>query len=274
MAFSRLKTWVANEVLKSSDLNAEFDNVINNFTPTGMDDISQNVSAMQTSVDPGGIGTESLATNLAGEIQRLRYAIKRLVKRDGSKQWYEAPPLITSSDIATSGVATANIAPGAVTTTELADGSVTKVKQGPVTYAKTGNISLSLNNTQTTQTDVPSSTISITCVGKPVTLRLQSFPGTSGSLIVSNSGGGQCSGTVAFHAQLNAGTMNQIAEIPASNNVGGATSNSVVFPLSSFSYFLDGTVPGTYTFKVSMRCSATTNSSASMINAQFVVYEH
>ena len=35
--FSRVKTWIA-EVLTASDLNAEFDNILNNLLPAGVDD--------------------------------------------------------------------------------------------------------------------------------------------------------------------------------------------------------------------------------------------
>ena len=86
--FSRIKEWVAEEILTASDLNAEFDNIVDNMTPTGLEDASSDVTAMQANTDPGGVGTESLATTLLGEIQRLRYVIKRIV---GGAQWYSTP---------------------------------------------------------------------------------------------------------------------------------------------------------------------------------------
>lgn len=55
---------------------------------TTLDDFSATVAAMQTTVDPGGIGTESLPTDLEGEIKRLRFVINRLA---ATAQWYEAP---------------------------------------------------------------------------------------------------------------------------------------------------------------------------------------
>lgn len=86
--FSRIKTWVSTEDVTYSDLNAEFDNILTNLVPTGVDDYSANVSQMQTTVDPGEVGTESLATTLAGEIARLRFMINEIT---GEDEWYESP---------------------------------------------------------------------------------------------------------------------------------------------------------------------------------------
>ena len=86
--FSRLKIWVKGEKLKFSDLNGEFNNVIQNLLPAKIDDYSVNVSQMQTQTNPGGVGSESLATSLAGELERIRYSINRL---QGTTYWYEDP---------------------------------------------------------------------------------------------------------------------------------------------------------------------------------------
>jgi len=87
--FNRLKTWIS-ETLTASDLNAEFNNILDNFTPTGMDDYSANNTEMQTQVDPGGVGTESRATNLAGEVARLRHQMAEL---KGTTYWYSDTPV-------------------------------------------------------------------------------------------------------------------------------------------------------------------------------------
>lgn len=82
--FSRLKNWIA-EVLTYADLNAEIDNILNNLGPAGVDDYSINVIQMQTTTDPGESASESLATSLAGEIERLRFAIGEI---KGTSLWY------------------------------------------------------------------------------------------------------------------------------------------------------------------------------------------
>lgn len=55
-------------------------------TPAGVDDASVDVTDMQAQVDPGEVGTESLATSLEGEIQRLRAMLAEL---KGTDYWYE-----------------------------------------------------------------------------------------------------------------------------------------------------------------------------------------
>lgn len=86
--FSRVKTWTSTEDVNASDLNEEFDNLLTNFTPAGMDDYSANVSQMQSTADPGEVGSESQATSLAGELQRLRHIISEIT---GEDEWYESP---------------------------------------------------------------------------------------------------------------------------------------------------------------------------------------
>lgn len=92
--FSRLKTWVSTEEVTYSDLNAEFDNVLTNLTAANVDDYSANVSQMQTVADPGEVGSESLATSVAGEIARLRKLIAEIT---GKTHWYESPSNSLSS---------------------------------------------------------------------------------------------------------------------------------------------------------------------------------
>ncbi len=85
---SRIKTWISGETLTASDLNAEFDNILNNLDPDNIEDASANATAMQATADPYPGGSESLATNLRGELQRLRYVLKQVT---GQSQWYIDP---------------------------------------------------------------------------------------------------------------------------------------------------------------------------------------
>lgn len=95
--FSRIKTWNP-EVLTNEDLNAEIDNILNNLGPLGIDDYSTNTALMQTQTDPGEVGSESLATSLAAELARLRFAIAEI---KGETYWY------TSADSSISELASA-----------------------------------------------------------------------------------------------------------------------------------------------------------------------
>ncbi len=94
--FSRLKNWTT-EILTDTDLNAEIDNILNNLGPAGVDDYSSTATQMRIQTSPGALGSESLATSLAGEIERLRYVIQRIIGSSAT-YWYQAP-LTSISDI-------------------------------------------------------------------------------------------------------------------------------------------------------------------------------
>lgn len=81
-------------VLTAAIYNADHQNHIDNQTPQMTDDYSSNATQMQSVVDPGGVGTEVLATSLAGEIERLRFIIKTM---HGGAQWYPGQLLLGSS---------------------------------------------------------------------------------------------------------------------------------------------------------------------------------
>ncbi len=76
-------------ILTANIYNTDHQNHIDNDDFQHMDDYSSNVSQMQSTTNPGGVGTESLATTAAGEIERLRYMIGQVV---GGAQWYSTVP--------------------------------------------------------------------------------------------------------------------------------------------------------------------------------------
>lgn len=92
--YSRVKTWVTKEILTAAALNAEFDNVINNFIPSQMDDYSETTTEMKIQTSPGSLGAESQATSLAGEIERLRYMMDLII---GKTVWYDTPSINLAS---------------------------------------------------------------------------------------------------------------------------------------------------------------------------------
>jgi len=59
-------------------------------TPATYDDFSSTVAQMKSTADPGEVGTESQATALSGELERIRFVIKEIT---GMDQWYETPKL-------------------------------------------------------------------------------------------------------------------------------------------------------------------------------------
>jgi len=84
--FPRVKVWSSLENLTNEDLNAEFDNILDNLDPDGIDDYSVSVAQMKLTTDPGEVGSESQPTSLSGEHERLRFAIKEM---KGTDEWYE-----------------------------------------------------------------------------------------------------------------------------------------------------------------------------------------
>lgn len=80
-------------ILTAAIYNQDHQNHINNMTPDGVDDYSQNLTAMRAATDPGETGSESFATSLAGEIERLRFAIQDIKAYLGlqGSYWYNSP---------------------------------------------------------------------------------------------------------------------------------------------------------------------------------------
>lgn len=91
--FSRLKSRPTGNTISGPDDDAEFDNVINNMTPAGLDDYSLNVAQMQSTADPYPGSVESLATSGAGEFERLRFQFLNLLQGlcPTITQWYHDP---------------------------------------------------------------------------------------------------------------------------------------------------------------------------------------
>lgn len=72
-------------VLTATIYNGDHQNHIDNGVPGQLDDFSVNVGQMQSQVSPGTVGAESFATNLGGELERLRFVIAQM---RNSTYWY------------------------------------------------------------------------------------------------------------------------------------------------------------------------------------------
>jgi len=72
--------------LTAAIYNSDHQNHIDNGVPAQFDDYSTNVAQMQASTNPGEVGSESLPTSLATELERIRFAIREI---KGTAQWYE-----------------------------------------------------------------------------------------------------------------------------------------------------------------------------------------
>jgi hypothetical protein len=257
--FTRVKTWVSNEVLTASDLNGEFNNILNNMDPDGIEDYSNDVSQMQSTADPGGLGTESLASTLAGEIQRLRFAIKRIA---AATQWYVAP----ISNLGTGGIVTASLADEAVTTAKIDDGAVTK----PKLAALGQQISASCGTFTTTSAsfvDVTNLSVSITTTGRPVYFGLIYGGSNSQFLIRAISSESDISGNIAV---LRDATTVFSGEIGVS---GGSSNNLKIRSPVSVINGVDVVAAGTYTYKVRVARIGGITTEVGLNEAKLVVYE-
>lgn len=80
-------------ILTAAIYNQDHQNHINNMTPAGVDDFSATLTEMRSTVDPGETGSESFATSLGGELQRLRFAIQEIKSYLGlaGTYWYNSP---------------------------------------------------------------------------------------------------------------------------------------------------------------------------------------
>jgi len=86
--FSRSKTWSAGETLTAAQLNTEFNNILNNLTPAGIDDESSSNATAQATSDPYPSSVLSKATSLQTEIQQIRYLLAQIT---GNTYWYQDP---------------------------------------------------------------------------------------------------------------------------------------------------------------------------------------
>jgi hypothetical protein len=78
------------EILTADKYNADRQVMVDNAVPPMIDDYSETLAQMQAATDPYPGGAPSLATSLAGELERIRYVLKSL---NPTGQWYEVPTL-------------------------------------------------------------------------------------------------------------------------------------------------------------------------------------
>lgn len=94
-------TRTTGQVLTASIYNADHQNHIDHLEPAYIDDDSANLAAMQATTDPGEVSSESLATSLDGELQRLRFALKeaKAAIDPSIARWYETPYCETVANV-------------------------------------------------------------------------------------------------------------------------------------------------------------------------------
>ena len=91
MALYSPNTRVTGEQITAAKYMADHQLHADNQTPQLTEDYSSSVAQMQSTADPGEVGSESQATSLAGELERLRFALGEFKQ---TTQWYETTDLL------------------------------------------------------------------------------------------------------------------------------------------------------------------------------------
>lgn len=121
------QTVIPGQLITSALWNGEFTNIFNNFVPAGMDDYSLTDGQMQTATNPFPGSVISRPTSLAGELERLRFALSGIT---GLTYWYQ-PPTKTMEQLNTFSLGhthTGSTDGAQIPTGGIADGAVTMAK--------------------------------------------------------------------------------------------------------------------------------------------------
>ncbi len=79
--------------LTANIYNTDHQNHIDNQNTEQMDDYSTSIAQMKVQTNPGELGTESQATTLSGELERIRFMLSEVT---GNAQWYQTGPASAS----------------------------------------------------------------------------------------------------------------------------------------------------------------------------------
>jgi hypothetical protein len=82
--------------LTANIYNTDHTNHITNHNTTQIDDFSGSIAEMRTTTDPYPSDSESQATSLSGELERLRFQLHQCIGQD---QWYKDPSISLSGEI-------------------------------------------------------------------------------------------------------------------------------------------------------------------------------
>ena len=118
----------AGDAILAAHHNTTHQEHIDSNIPENIDDYSVSAAEMRTTADPYPGSTESLATTLAGEIERLRYVLKQIT---GGTYWYTDPvgldSTIVSSSLTSVGTIGTGVWQGTSIGTSYTDAKVTSV---------------------------------------------------------------------------------------------------------------------------------------------------
>jgi hypothetical protein len=299
---SRVTSFSDGSVLFASDLNSEFNNLVNNINSLDNDNLSTSAniaaSKISASIAGSGIGRNGSTGTLSVNVDNSTVEISGnnvIVKANGISNSQIRQGVATSvigrsanstgnvADIAatTNGtvlkregdalvfdtVDTADITAAAVTTAKIADGNVTQAKRAALGQ----QVSASCGTFFTTSAffvNVTNLSVTITTTGRPVWVGLMSDGGGAGSSIYAESSIYQAFMRTRF---LRSGTeVAQFALIIQQGGSGSIVTNTYV-PSSSANH-IDVVGAGTYTYTVQIRAD-TASTTAGLANAKLIAYE-
>jgi hypothetical protein len=268
---SRVKTFSDGVPLFASDLNGEFNNLVNNVNALDNDNLSSSANISAAKISPsiagqgvsrnGGTGALSVSVdNVTTEISSNQVIVKG--NGIGNSQIRQAAGLSVLGRAANTTGNIADITAGTdgqvlrrngtalefslIGTANIQNGAVTNVKLEPSNYVTSGSSGAYISSS-TSYGDVTNLSVTITTTGRPVELKVLPVSSTLDSSIgCTNAVASSCA--ASFRIIRDGSTV--VAKAGAYTNSGGGTSASVATPPSSLQGFEVGLPAGTYTYKV------------------------
>jgi hypothetical protein len=186
---SRIKTFSDGEILTASDLNSEFDNVVDGVNSITNDNVASNAALspakFSAAIKGDAIARDPSTGSLSVKVDNstIEIILDSLRVKDGGITGAKLNANTvdnvtlektgTTLNIKNDGVTTTKIANGAITTTKIANGAITAEKKaalGQQISASSGLFSVSDSNTF--YADVPNLSVTITTSGRPVFIGL------------------------------------------------------------------------------------------------------
>lgn len=241
--FPRLHVWLGLEVITNADLNAEFDNILNNLGASTISGFSQNVTQMRLTESPGTFNSEVLATSVAEEIEQIRFQLNAIIQGPNNV-WYDTPAL-SLSQINTL------LTPGGVPSNRIVSGRTSANSQQPMFLVPAGS---SASVTLRASTSVPFVIVingtTYTFTSNMVLSSLGQPPVTNNTFLINDTNAGNQAETKNFGDYIPSFTERPDLSISilTDYNLVGQTNGSSITPLAgtyaAFEY--DGGGPKEY----------------------------
>jgi hypothetical protein len=278
---SRLTTFTDGTILTASDLNSEFNNIINTVNNLDNDNISStaNIAASKLSATIAGdgigrdSGTGALSVNADGvglelsgdDVQlkddgvtnaKIRESVGLSVIGRSANTTGNVADITSATDghvlrqsgtsIGFGTVAADGIASNAVTTVKILDAAVTQAKRAALGQQVSASGSGTYSLIGTTESTVTNLSVTITTTGRPVFVGMIHDPSVTGNQGYVSAAGGSLPSESYLHIRRDSTYISRNA-LPVEDN--GEVSAAAYWPVSSFST-IDTPAAGTYTYTI------------------------